>query len=134
MKQRKKINAVELVRGIRDAHARELAGKSPSEVMAFFNRRGDRAMKTLRAPNRDSTAQKYSPGWNERRVREVLDYYESQSEEEAAAEIEADSANTMMEVPSALVPAIRRLIARRKAAGAPKTNNTTLRTPVRTGG
>jgi hypothetical protein len=62
------------------------------------------------------SAQKYPPGWNESRVRRVIEYYESQSDEEAAAEIKAGSESTMMRVPSALVPAIRRFIARLKPA------------------
>jgi predicted transcriptional regulator len=32
---------------------------------------------------------KFPPGWDEARVRHVLEYYENQSEEEAAAEAEA---------------------------------------------
>lgn len=79
-------------------------------------------------------AQKYPPGWNESRVRAVLDYYDSQTDEEAAAEIEAGSPSIMMEVPSALVPAIRRLIARRMSGRKPKTNKTPLRAPVRSRG
>ena len=58
---------------------------------------------------------KFPAGWDERRVREVIDYYESQTEEEAAAEHDAALAGptaTLMEVPSELVPAFRELIAR----------------------
>jgi hypothetical protein len=33
--------------------------------------------------------QRFPPGWNEKRVRELIDYYDNQSEEERAAEIEA---------------------------------------------
>ena len=62
--------------------------------------------------------QKFPPGWNESRVRRVLDYYESQTDEEAAAEIESALENTTMEVPTALVPAVRELIAKRKSARA----------------
>jgi hypothetical protein len=57
----------------------------------------------------------YPPGWNENRVREVLAHYEVQSEEEAVAEDEAaieDSTLTLMEVPNAIVPEVRQLIAR----------------------
>ena len=43
MRQRIKIRAVELVRRIRDAQAVQLAGKSDSEVMEFFNRAAERA-------------------------------------------------------------------------------------------
>lgn len=64
------------------------------------------------------TAEKYPRGWNEARVRRVLEYYESQSDEEAAAEIEAALESTTMEVPVALVPAVRQLIAKRKLARA----------------
>lgn len=54
------------------------------------------------------SAEKYPRGWNEARVRRVLEYYESQSDEEAAAEIEgAFESTTIMEVPVALVPAVR---------------------------
>ena len=72
------------------------------------------------------TTEKYPRGWNQARVRRVLEYYESQSDEEAAAEIEAGFESTTMEAPRALVPAVRVLIAKRKAARAKKTDNTTL--------
>jgi hypothetical protein len=62
--------------------------------------------------------QKFPTGWNESRVRRVLDYYESQTDEEAAAEIESGLANTTMQVPTSLVPVVRVLIAKRKAARA----------------
>ena len=58
----------------------------------------------------------YPPGWNEDRVKKVIDHYKKQSEEECVAEDEAvyeDSSYTMMEVPKELVPKIRELIARR---------------------
>jgi hypothetical protein len=75
------------------------------------------------------TAEKYPRGWNQARVRRVLEYYESQSDEEAAAEIEAALESTTMEVPVALVPAVRQFIAKRKPARArsTKTHKTTLR-------
>jgi len=57
--------------------------------------------------------EKYPRGWNKARVQRVLDYYESQTDEEAAAEIEAGLNSTTMEVPRALVPTIRELIANR---------------------
>ena len=74
------------------------------------------------------TAEKYPRGWDEARVRRVLEYYESQSDEEAAAEIEAALESTTMEVPVALVPAVRLLIAKRKLAPAraTKTHNEAL--------
>lgn len=60
----------------------------------------------------------FPPGWDEARVRRVLAHYEEQTEEEAVAEDEAameDKTQTVMEVPSELVPAVRELIARKRA-------------------
>lgn len=62
---------------------------------------------------------KFPPGWNEDRVRQVLEHYESQSQEEAAAEDEAAfeaPGYTVMEIPIEFVPAVRELIARHRAA------------------
>jgi hypothetical protein len=62
---------------------------------------------------------KFPSGWDEQRVKEVLAHYEAQSEEEAVAEDEAayDSpGQTVMEVPTDLVPAVRELIAKRRTA------------------
>jgi hypothetical protein len=64
------------------------------------------------------TTKKYPRGWNEARVRRVLEHYESQTDEEAAAEIESGLERTTMEVPTALVPVVRELIANRKSARA----------------
>ena len=58
---------------------------------------------------------KFPPGWDEERVRRVLDHYEQQTEEEAVAEDEAtfeDATQAVVEVPRELVPAIRELIAK----------------------
>ena len=62
---------------------------------------------------------KFPPGWDQKRVKEVLDHYESQSEEEAVAEDEAAFEapdQTVMDVPTELVPAVRELIAKHNAA------------------
>jgi len=59
---------------------------------------------------------KFPPGWNEERVRRVLEHYESQSENEAVAEDEAayeDPNQTFMEIPNELVPVVRELIAKK---------------------
>ena len=61
---------------------------------------------------------KFSPGWNESRVRKVLEHYESQSDEEAVAEDEAaleTPGQTLIEVPSRIVPRVRQLIAEHEA-------------------
>ena len=59
----------------------------------------------------------YPSGWDEDRVRRVLEHYETQSDEEAVAEDEAayeTTTHTTMDVPVELVPAVRELIARRR--------------------
>ena len=60
---------------------------------------------------------RFPEGWNEERVRKVLEHYEKQSEDEAVAEDEAayeDRKQSMVEVPVELVPEVRALIARHK--------------------
>jgi len=57
---------------------------------------------------------RFPEGWDEARIREVLEHYESQTDEEAAAEHEAALSGpdrTLMEVPRELVPVFRQLIA-----------------------
>jgi len=61
---------------------------------------------------------KYPAGWDEARVQRVLAHYEHQSDEEAVAEDEAayeSTTHTVMEVPIDLVPAVRELLAKRRA-------------------
>ncbi|MBM4079069.1 MAG: hypothetical protein FJ278_05160 [Planctomycetes bacterium] len=61
---------------------------------------------------------KFPPGWDEERVRKVLAHYEEQTEDEAVAEDEAaleDQTQTVMEIPRALVPVVRALIAGHRA-------------------
>ena len=57
---------------------------------------------------------KFPKGWDDARVREVLNAYESQTEDEAVAEDEAgvESSETVMNVPHDLVPQVRELIAK----------------------
>lgn len=57
---------------------------------------------------------RYPQGWDEDRVRRVMDHYEQQNEEEAVAEDEAafeNEALATVEIPKELVPAVRTLIA-----------------------
>jgi len=59
----------------------------------------------------------YPPGWDEERVRRVLEHYERQTDPEAVAEDEAafeSTTNTAMQVPVDLVPKIREMIAKRR--------------------
>ena len=63
------------------------------------------------------TQSKYPAGWDDERVRRVLEHYETQSDEEAVAEDEAAyeaTTHTAMEVPVELVPVVRELIAKRR--------------------
>jgi hypothetical protein len=63
--------------------------------------------------------QRFPAGWDEERVRRVLEHYENQTEDEAVAEDEAAfeaEGQTVMVVPTDLVPEIRKLIARRRGA------------------
>jgi hypothetical protein len=56
----------------------------------------------------------FPAGWDEQRVREVLEYYENQTDDEAAAEHEAALSrpgHTLMSIPHELVPQVHRLLA-----------------------
>jgi hypothetical protein len=60
---------------------------------------------------------KFPAGLDEQSVRELIDYYEGQTDDEAAAEHEAalsGSTATLMKVPAELVPVFRDLIARHR--------------------
>ncbi|MGE0375698.1 MAG: hypothetical protein AB7I48_02765 [Planctomycetaceae bacterium] len=63
--------------------------------------------------------QQFPPGWNEQRVREVIAHYDSQTEDEEFAEIEAaleSDDTTLIAVPTELVPEVRALLARHQSA------------------
>jgi hypothetical protein len=63
--------------------------------------------------------QKFPPGWDEARVRDVLAHYDGQTEDEQFAEIEAAreaEGVTLMAVPTELVPEVRALLARKQSA------------------
>ncbi len=53
MKEKLQIKAVDMVRRIRDEQAQMLAGKSKSEIMAFFKNAGEAARQ--KAKSRQST-------------------------------------------------------------------------------
>lgn len=59
---------------------------------------------------------RFPKGWDEAKVRALLEYYERQTEDEAAAEDDAaytSTRTTMMAVPVELAPQVQRLIAKR---------------------
>lgn len=56
----------------------------------------------------------FPAGWDDARVQGILDHYENQTDEEAAAEDDAALSRpgqTLMEIPTELVPAVREIIA-----------------------
>lgn len=60
---------------------------------------------------------KFPPGWDEQRVRRVLEHYEQRTDDQANAEDEAafeDTTQAVMEVSKEMVPTIRELIAKHK--------------------
>jgi hypothetical protein len=82
-------------------------GESPSSVPPCETEK--KAMKKQRLPR----------GWTEKRVRELAAHHDRQTEEEQAAEIEAALSakdQTVMLVPTELVPEIQALISRRRGA------------------
>ncbi len=71
------------------------------------------AYRRRRRKNRPMKRNQYPTGWSRRRVKRVLDHYELQTEEQAVAEDEAAfgvEGQTVMTVPSELVPVVRDLI------------------------
>jgi hypothetical protein len=60
MDETKPIRAVEMVRRIRDELARELAGKSEAEIIAFYRKAGDLAREsTRRGPSNPNAIRKF---------------------------------------------------------------------------
>jgi hypothetical protein len=59
---------------------------------------------------------KFPTGWDEEKVRRIIAYYETQTDEEMLVEDEAgvEPSETVMNVPLDLVPTVRELIAKRR--------------------
>lgn len=77
---------------------------------------------------------RFPAGWNEERVRALLQHYEEQSEEEAVAEDEAAFRRrdqTVMVVPKRLVPTITKLIDREETVAPTRRPNKALQPPAR---
>ena len=63
--------------------------------------------------------QKFPPGWDEKRVKDLISHYESQTEDEEFVDIEAareDKGITLMAIPAELVPQVRALLAGSQSA------------------
>jgi hypothetical protein len=64
---------------------------------------------------------KFPTGWDEDRLNAVITHYDQQTEDEALQEDEMmfeDPAQTIMEIPRELVPAVRELLAKHLATHA----------------
>ena len=62
-----------------------------------------------------TTRSSIAHGWDEKRVASLIDHYEMQSEDEAVSEDEAaraDPQQTVMVIPTRLVPVVRELLAK----------------------
>lgn len=65
------------------------------------------------------TKNKFPPGWDDKRVQKVLEHYDKQEDEDAAAEDDRafeNSKTTLMAIPVDLVPEVRKLLAKRNKA------------------
>src|SRR5690606_31355644 len=82
------------------------------------SRQAPRCLPAQTAPQKPMKKNKFPPGWDADRVRRVLEHYEAQGEEEAVAEDEAafEAGQTVVKIPTDLLPAVRELLAKRKAS------------------
>ncbi len=72
------------------------------------------------AENERTSISELPDGWTESRIREIIDYYDSQTDEEAIAEAEAayeDDGYSVMLVPCDLVPQVQALISASASPG-----------------
>jgi hypothetical protein len=66
--------------------------------------------------------QRFPKGWDEEKVRQVLAHYEAQTDEQAAAEDTSalkKSRQTLVQVPTELMPVIREILAQHGTASKP---------------
>ena len=71
--------------------------------------------------------QKFPPGWDEKRIKELIAHYEGQTEDEEFADIEAAREAedvTLMAIPTELVPEVRALLARKQIVETLQANRT----------
>lgn len=64
----------------------------------------------------------FPPGWDERKVQELIAHHEGQTDEEAAVEDDSafsDRSFTIMQIPVKLVPEVDELLVRRSSARPP---------------
>ncbi len=85
--------------------------------MDLADRQGQEGVSPATTEETAMSDQIFPPGWDEARIREVIEHYDSQDEDERAAEIEAaweTEGMTLMSVPTEVVPEIRALLARKQ--------------------
>ena len=94
-------------------------GREGSRVSIGRTKNG-RYLRVIYVPDKEkikmTRQSKFPTGWDEKRVKRVLEHYETQSEDEAVAEDEAayeDTNQTFMEIPNELIPVVRELIAKK---------------------
>jgi hypothetical protein len=98
-------------------------GSSKSQNSGVFrlrvNRKGQEGISPKTTEEAAMNNQKLPPGWDEDQIREVIEHYDAQDEDERTAEIEVAweaEGMTLMSVPTELVPEIRALLARNQTA------------------
>jgi len=99
--------------------ARRGTGERLRDHRLRADRQGQEGVSPATTEETAMSDQKFPPGWDEARIREVIEHYDSQDEDERAAEIEAAweaEGMTLMSVPTELVPEIRVLLARKQTA------------------
>jgi hypothetical protein len=73
------------------------------------------ARNSTRRKTGKKTKQEFPPGWNERKVRAVIQHYDGMTDDELAHEIETAKEvreETLISVPTELLPAVQKLIVR----------------------
>ena len=68
----------------------------------------------MRKKMRGNASVRLPAGWDRARIQRLIEYYDNQTEDEAVAEYEAAGrgpGQTLMSVPTAMVPAVRALLA-----------------------
>ena len=89
------------------------------ELRIRTTRQGQESLPSATTEETEMSKQKFPPGWDEQRVKEMIARYENQTEDEEFADIEAAREAediTLMAIPTELVPEVRALLARKQSA------------------
>jgi hypothetical protein len=88
-------------------------------VRDCFSRAGEESLPSATTEEIEMSEQEFPPGWDEKRVKELIAHYENQTEDEEFADIEAAREAediTLMAIPTELVPEVRALLGRKQSA------------------